>query len=146
MTESGLPSVRRRVASAEEYRLLDLFRGLQPGDRQSLLAFAAFLAAGGGSRAPSSPAQADAEASPPEKAEAREPRILPRPDDESVVAAIKRLSHCYDMLERRALLDEAATLMSAHLLGGRPAREVIDELEALFARHYDAYRRWFDDS
>jgi hypothetical protein len=30
--------------------------------------------------------------------------------------------------------------MSAHVLQGRAAEEVINELEALFARHYQDYR------
>jgi hypothetical protein len=38
------------------------------------------------------------------------------------------------------MLNETSSLMAAHVLNGRPARDVIDDLEALFARHYDAYR------
>jgi hypothetical protein len=49
---------------------------------------------------------------------------------------MKRLRKTYPMIDPDRLLDEAAGLMSAHLLGGRPAREVIDELEALFDKHY----------
>jgi len=136
MAEPGGP--RAASSAAEERRLLELFRGLQAGDRQSLLAFAGFLEAGGASGAPSSVGD---EAGRSRELGPTEPRALPRPPGETVVAAIKRLSYCYHMLERRALLDESATLMSAHLLGGRPAGEVIDELEALFARHYEAYRQ-----
>jgi hypothetical protein len=43
------------------------------------------------------------------------------------------------MLDRHLMLDETSTLMAGHVLRGRPARDVIDELEALFARHYGAY-------
>lgn len=116
-------------ANGEERRLLRFFRALAPADRDTLLAFAAFLAA----RAP--------EADPGPRA----PQTLPRPPQESVVAAIRRLSQTYPMLERSALLGEASSLMSAHLLQGRAAADVIDELEALFARYYAAYCDTFSD-
>lgn len=112
--------------SADERRLLKLFKGLAPSDRETLLAFAAFLAQRPGSGA--------GEPAP------REPLPLPRPATETVVGAIKRLSRTYEMLDRGPLLNETSGLMSAHVLQGRPAAEVIDELEALFARHYQAYR------
>ncbi|AGA91354.1 hypothetical protein Thimo_2634 [Thioflavicoccus mobilis 8321] len=113
----------------DERRLLRLFRALEPGDRRTLLAFAAFLEGYG----------AETEAAP------REPELLPRPPQENVVAAIRRLSQSYPMLERSALIGEASSLMSAHLLQGRAAADVIDELEALFARYYAAYRDSFSN-
>ncbi len=109
----------------DERRLLKLFRRLAPADRATLLAFAAFLgeraepATGGG--AP------------------REPRHRPRPERETVVGAIKRLSLTYEMLDRGPMLEETSALMSAHVLQGRAAAEVIDEIEALFARRYQDY-------
>ena len=113
--------------SADERRLLKRLRALEPTERETLLAFADFLVARAepSSRAP---------------AVAREPRLAPRPEHESVVGAIKRLSQSYDMLERDVLLHETSALMSAHVLQGRAAGDVIDELEALFARHYQDYR------
>lgn len=63
------------------------------------------------------------------------PAREPRPAGESVVGAMKRLRRCYPQLDATALLDQASLLMSAHMLQGRPASEVIDELEVLFARH-----------
>jgi hypothetical protein len=35
---------------------------------------------------------------------------------------------------------EASQFMAQHALEGRPAHEVIDELEAVFARHYQKMR------
>ena len=102
-----------------------LWKALGAEDRQALLRFAEFLAARDRSATP---------------APLREPNLLPRPAKESVVAAIQRLSAGYPMLERGHLLDETSRLMAAHVLHGRPAREVIDELEQLFARHYHRYR------
>ena len=66
-----------------------------------------------------------------------EPVNLPRPENESVVAAIRRLSKSYRMLDKSDMLHETSDLMSSHVLKGRPAEEVIDELEVLFLRHYE---------
>ena len=116
----------RPSGCADERRLTSLFRELSAADRATLLAFADFLA----QRAPSET----------DGAAAREPHPLVRPASESVVGAIKRLSHTYDMLDHGQLLNETTSLMSAHVLQGRAAIEVIDELEALFHRHYQSYR------
>ena len=68
---------------------------------------------------------------------------IPRPEAESVVAAIRRLSASYFMLERRDMLNETAALMSAHVLQGRPAPKVVEELEALFEARYQQYRETY---
>lgn len=67
-----------------------------------------------------------------------EPLDIARPKEERVVAAIKRLSETYPMIKKSSMLDETASLMSAHILKGRVAVEVIDDLEVLFKKHYDA--------
>lgn len=64
---------------------------------------------------------------------------IPRPKEERVVAAIKRLSETYPMIKKNTMLDETASLMSAHILQGREAVEVIDELEVLFKKHYEEF-------
>lgn len=63
-------------------------------------------------------------------------RPEPRPPDESVVAAIRRLTRVYPVLERRRLMGPVSMLMAQHALQGREAAEVIDELEAVFERHH----------
>jgi hypothetical protein len=68
----------------------------------------------------------------------REPVDISRPEEESVVAAMRRLSDTYPMLNKDKLLHEAAGLMSEHVMQGRDARVVIDELQVLFHRHYEA--------
>lgn len=107
-----------------EKRLLKMFNQLAAPERDMLLSFAEFLAARstGGDTA-SSPSM--------------QPLDLPRPEKESVVAAIKRLNASYPMLESRHLLDETSMLMSQHVLQGRDVNEVIDDLESLFRRHYE---------
>jgi hypothetical protein len=117
-------------ASAEERRLLRLFRGLREAERGTLLAFAEFLAR---HEAPTAAPSAVPESP-------QEPEPLPRPEVETVIAAIRRLGLTYPMIDRAPLLHETSALMSAHVLQGRDAAEVIDALEALFARQYRDYR------
>ena len=107
-----------------EKKLLELFERLAPEQQDRLIAFAEFL---GGSEADAAGA-------------ASEPVAIPRPDGETVPMAIRRLVRAYPMLDRRRLMAEASQFMAQHALEGRPAHEVIDELEAVFARHYQIMR------
>ena len=116
----------QHVLSTEERRLLKLFRSLEATDRDTLVAFGEFLS---GRTTPE-----------PQPDTVLEPEPLARPQRETVVAAIKRLRRTYHMLDHGELLNETSFLMSSHVLQGRAASEVIDELEALFARYYAAYR------
>lgn len=65
-----------------------------------------------------------------------EPEIIPRPETETVVGAIKRLSLSYPMLDKKHMLHEVSGLMAEHVMKGRPAIEVIDELEIVFEQYY----------
>ena len=112
--------------SREQQRLLALFGRLGPGDREKLFSYAEFLLA-----------QATGEVPNGGQGVAAEPVSIPRPEEESVVAAIRRLSETFPMLDRDLLLHETAELMTAHVVQGRPAVEVIDELEVVFRRHYE---------
>ena len=115
-----------KTISADERRLSQCFRTLADGDRRTLLAFADFLAAG---RHPPASPEPPGELVP-----------LVRPDQETVIAAIRRLSQTYPMLDRGPMLSDTSALMSAHVLQGREAAVVIDDLEALFLRHYHDYQ------
>lgn len=98
--------------------LLAAFDGLDEAQQDALMDFAALLAApGDGSRVA-----------------VMQPE--PRPVDESVVAAIRRLTRSYPAAERRRLMGPASMLMAQHALQGRAAVEVIDELETVFERHH----------
>ena len=112
----------------EERRVARLYRSLSAADRATLIAFGEFLA------------QRATGATAPGPAARLEPEVIERPAQETVVAALKRLRRVYAMLDHGVLLHEASALMSTHVLHGRPAAGVIDDLEALFARHYTAYR------
>ena len=110
---------------SDQRSLIRLYTGLNKDQRATLLAFAEFLASRKG-------AEADVD----EKPAWPEPKPLPRPGQESVIGAIKRLSESYFMLDRSELLTETSSLMSAHIMKGREASAVIDDLETLFAANY----------
>ena len=108
----------------DEKQLLDLFDQLAPEQQDGLIAFAEFL--GGGV--------------PNTTGTASEPVAIPRPDGERVTMAIRRLLRTYPMLDCKRLMAEASQFMAQHALNGRPAVEVIDELEKVFARHYEQHK------
>ncbi|MBU1665778.1 MAG: hypothetical protein KKG92_10295 [Gammaproteobacteria bacterium] len=109
--------------TADERRLLRLYRALSPGRQEGLLDYAEFLLARVQPEMPDVPS---------------EPLAIPRPARESVVKAIKRLRETYPMLDRAKILHETSGLMMQHLVHGKSAPEVINELEALFLRHFEA--------
>lgn len=65
------------------------------------------------------------------------PLDIPRPEQESVVKAVKRLAATYPMIDRGKMLNETSVLMAQHVMQGRDGVEVIDELEILFRSHYE---------
>ena len=103
----------------EESKLLELFGTLAPEQQDKLIAFAEFLTAGA-----------------PDGTVPAAPLSIPRPDGETVTMAIRRLTRTYPMLDRRRLMAETSQFMAQHALEGRAASEVIDDIEAVFARHY----------
>ena len=108
------------IKSAEQQpRLAALFDALSDTGREMLLEYAEFLA--GRHARPIS---------------MLEPLANPRPETETVVAAIKRLVETFPMLERSALFHETSGLMAQHMLYARSAPEVINQLEVLFRQHY----------
>lgn len=111
-----------------EENLLKLFRALPVGDQASLLAFAEFLHGRAGGVAP---VRIEREPAP-----IPEPVEIPRPEAESVVKAVKRLAQTYPMLDKSKMLNDTSTLVMQHVIQGRDAAEVIDELEIVFQRHY----------
>ena len=113
---------------SREKRLLRLFRALQAAEQDTLLAFAEFLNTQGAAEAPT---------------ELPKPELIPRPDKESVVAAIKRLTKSYPMLDKGRMLNDTSSLMTQHVMQGRPAPAVVDDLEELFRRHYQQFAREF---
>jgi hypothetical protein len=70
----------------------------------------------------------------------QQPATIERPEQESVIAAIKRLKKTYPMLDTDIMLDETSALMGQHILKGRETAEVIDELQSIFETRYEQYR------
>ena len=120
------------MASYED-SILDIIRRLGAADRSTLLAFAEFLL----TRTQPVPQPDDTAAADPV---VPEPQAIPRPERESVVAAVKRLSRTYPMLDKSKMLGETSDLVGQHVVQGREAVEVIDELETVFKRHYRAMK------
>jgi hypothetical protein len=109
----------------DEKDLLKHFRALPPAQQETVIAFAEFLAG----REAASPR------------EIGEPQAIPRPEEEKVVQAIKRLRLTYPMLDHSKMLHELSEHMTQHLMMGKPAAESIDEIEALFRNHYEQLRQ-----
>jgi hypothetical protein len=125
--------IRPMAGNQVRRRLVEVFEQLNDADRESMMAFAEFLAQrssrqGGDTRPVPSPVK---------------PKDLPRPERESVIAAVRRLSANYPMIEKSTLLHETSELVSSHVLQGRNAKSVIDDLESLFARQYQTYLNEF---
>jgi chitinase len=68
-----------------------------------------------------------------------EPAAIERPKQETVIAAIKRLKKTYTMLDTDIMLSETSALMGQHILKGRAASAVIDELQSIFRTRYEQY-------
>ena len=116
---------RDQEMKRDEQKLLAIFERLAPEQQDKLIEFAEFLAvdeAGGAEPI------------------AGEPRTVPRPAQETVTMAIRRLVTTYPMLDRRRLMAEASQFLAEHALHGRAAHEVIDELENVFARHFERHK------
>ena len=108
------------MSSKIEKRLREILGELPETQAVALLEYAEFLAA-----RYSGPKEVTA------------PLDIPRPEKESVVKAIKRLGATYPMIDRSKMLNETSVLMTQHVISGRDAAKVIDELEVLFRRHYE---------
>jgi hypothetical protein len=108
------------MADKQEKQLLQFFKGLDDSRRLALLEYAEFLY------------QRSEKIQQP----LAEPDLIARPDQETVVGAIKRLTASYAMLDKQYMLHELSSLMAQHMLQGRPASDVIDDIEAVFASQY----------
>jgi len=116
----------QNLAKNEKY-LVKVYKGLCSQDQESLLAFAQFLAE-------RTTTQEESPPTPQERVD------IPRPEDESVVAAIKRLSLTYPMVDRSLLLTETSSIMTAHVMHGKTAELAVDELEVLFSKYYQQHQ------
>lgn len=109
----------------DEKDLLNLYRALPPEQQDTLFAFAEFLAARSGET----------------PCEWGEPEPIPRPAEEKVVHAIKRLRKTYPMLDHSKMLYEVSECMTQHVVQGKPAVEVIDQLEGMFRSRFESLKK-----
>ena len=108
--------------------LADLFNTLDKERQESLFDYAEFLQSKGGLL----------------MQEVTEPVDVPRPENESVVGAIKRMKKTYPMIDSMKVFAVASNLMTDHMVKGRDAEEVINEIEALFEDTYKKLLREFE--
>lgn len=101
--------------------LAEIFDTLDDERKASLLDFAEYLQSKGGLV----------------KKEVGEPVDIPRPKEETVVGAIKRLKQTYPMIENMSVFSAASSLMTDHMVNGRDVVEVIDEMEKLFEESFE---------
>ena len=107
--------------------LIDLYEAMDDNRKKSLSDFADFLYA-----------QAE-----PISKEILPPDDVPRPEQETVVGAVKRLKIKYHMVDSMSVFSAASALMTDHMVKGRDVVEVIDEMEILFG---DAYKKLVQES
>jgi len=113
----------------KEKKILNIVTDLDNTDQSSVLLFAEFIL---------DKAKQEGRLNSQKIVETK-PLAISRPKEERVVSAIKRLSETYPMLNKNLLLDKTASLMTAHMLHGQEAVDVIDELEVLFKQHYQDF-------
>lgn len=110
----------------EEKVLLKNFRQLPKTQQQTLLDYAEFLSQ-----------RYAIEAEPV----ADHPLDIPRPQEESVIKAVKRLSKTYPMLDSTKLFEKTSSFMMRNLMHGEACASLIDEMEIFFEEHYQAHHR-----
>lgn len=114
--------------SKSERKLLKLFKALDGSKQETLLSFAEFLKSQSGDQL-GLDQEVDDQA-------INKPLDIARPDNESVIKAIKRLSETYPMVNKDNILHPISDLMTAHMLQGKAAEPIIDELEIVFLKEY----------
>jgi len=128
--------------SDRQKALLDTLERLSPADQSAVTSFAEFLLGrSSGFTTPSQEAVVKVAEQPPE---IPEPEHIPAPEDERVIAALKRLSKTYSMLSKNKMLGMTSDLMTQHVLHRREASEVIAELERVFQEEYETLKQGGD--
>ena len=117
------------LKNRQEKQLIDYYSSLSSSDKDNLLAFAEFLS----QRATSN--NVDKELI--DRTTQSQPVAIQRPETESVIKAIKRLTATYPMVEKENLLHSISDLITAHMMQGKKAEIVIDELEDLFLNAFE---------
>jgi len=135
MMLSGFP---QQMGTKSERKLCKLYSSLNDNDRLTLMKFAAFLLAESVSQDKVIEAGGmTGDVSLADSAPFPEPKIIPAPENENVIKAIKRIAKMYYMVDKSKMLDTTSTLMTEHLVHGRPAQEIVADVEKGFKQEYD---------
>ena len=113
--------------SVQQEQLLEYFQQLPVVQQQALLDYAEFLC------------QRYAEEPEPAPQHPLPPLDIPRPEQESVIKAVRRLSKTYPMLDSKVLFEKTSSFMTRHLMHGEDGDTLIDEMEVFFQQTYDSY-------
>ena len=111
--------------SPDARKLLDCFRRLSADRQTALLDYAQYLAG-----KEENALQSDVPAVPLD---------IPRPENESVIKAVRRLRETYPMLDQNRVFSDVSSLMTRHVMQGIAAVDIIDEMEIMFRRHYEIH-------
>lgn len=125
--------------TSDEKKMLYYFSVLSDEHRSTVMEFVEFLGSKYSNASLSEKLSAQLTEVSDNRKKIIEPELTPRPESESVIGAIKRLSKSYPMLNKEKLFDKTSTLMTAHIMQGRDVVEVIDELQLVFEGHYEEY-------
>ena len=117
-------------ANKKERKLIKLFKSLDVSDQEAFIAFGEFLQSRAG----------NADIDNNEDIVVDEPVDIPRPEGESVIKAIKRLSATYPMVDKENILHPISDLMTSHMISGRTAPDVIDDLQEVFLNEYKSLK------
>ena len=123
-------------ASKQERQLVKIFKSLDSTNKDALLSFAEFL---------HTRALPENNAAHYRGVLPTEPLEIPRPDEETVIKAIKRLSDTYPMVDKQNILHPITDLMTAHMLQGKKAFDVINDLQEVFLKEYEASCNYHKD-
>ena len=124
----GMPPQANKL----ERKIIKLFKSLSATDQEAFIAFGEFLQ--------SRPASLATNKNSDDNALISEPVDIPRPEEESVIKAIKRLSATYPMVDKENILHPISDLMTSHMISGRSAPEVIDDLQDVFFKEYKSLK------
>lgn len=111
--------------SPDARKLLDCFRRLSADRQSALLDYAQYLAS--------------KEENSQQSSVSALPLEIPRPDNESVIKAVRRLRETYPMLDQNRVFSDVSSLMTRHVMQGVAAVDIIDEMEIIFRRHYETH-------
>jgi len=124
----GMPPQANKL----ERRIIKLYKSLSATDQEAFIAFGEFLQSRTASLATNKNSNDNTLIS--------EPVDIPRPEEESVIKAIKRLSATYPMVDKENILHPISDLMTSHMISGRSAPDVIDDLENVFLKEFKSLK------